>query len=156
MPKEHIDDYLQQGIHGVKEIKPEEKRKFLGTFRERVILALTIGQVKEKLVYQQVLEEAKKYPGATVLLNGSIPYTYLSKYSHMANKNGIPYKVVHNLEQTTDIGLVAAAKDAVDKEKIYVMEETVKKPLMAGSPSKKKTFPRMIRRVFSFWKKKEL
>ncbi|WP_316252510.1 DUF1694 domain-containing protein [Bacillus aquiflavi] len=48
MVKPTVDDYLQKGIYGQKEIKPDERRKFLGTLRERVIVALKQSQVREK------------------------------------------------------------------------------------------------------------
>ncbi|MEK5037091.1 DUF1694 domain-containing protein [Sporosarcina sp. FSL K6-3457] len=37
----NVDDYLQRGFYGAKEMKPAECRKFLGTIRERIIIALT-------------------------------------------------------------------------------------------------------------------
>lgn len=48
MSDEQIDLYLQQGIYGTPETKPEERNKFLGTLRERIELALTNGQVRQK------------------------------------------------------------------------------------------------------------
>ena len=39
--KSTLEEYLEQGIHGKKEINPEERRKFLGTIRERIVIALT-------------------------------------------------------------------------------------------------------------------
>ena len=32
MNKKTVDDYLQEGIHGPKEIKPAERKEFLGNF----------------------------------------------------------------------------------------------------------------------------
>ncbi|PLT31410.1 YueI family protein [Peribacillus deserti] len=133
MSKENVDDYLQQGIYGQKELKPEEKRKFLGTYRERVIVALLVGQVAENQVYTDIEAAIKKYPQSSLLLNGEISYSHLSKYVKLANQHHIPYKVVSNLETDTDIGLVLASKNAIDIKDIYVNKH---KPAVF-QPSKK-------------------
>ena len=49
MVKNEVDEYLQQGIYGIKEIKPEERKKYLGTLRERVIAVLYQSQVSGNL-----------------------------------------------------------------------------------------------------------
>ena len=56
----NIDDYIQQGIYGPRETKPDERRKFLGTIRERIVIALTQEQVREKGIYTQVEEAIKE------------------------------------------------------------------------------------------------
>lgn len=55
----NIDDYIQRGIYGDKETKPSERRKYLGTIRERIVIALTQGQVRERGVYKEVEEAIK-------------------------------------------------------------------------------------------------
>ena len=96
MAQINIEDYLENGIHGPKEIKLEEKRKYLGTFRERVIAVLSNSQVCEAEAYQELRDRIKKYPEACMLLNGQIGYEALGKYIKMANACNIPYKMVLN------------------------------------------------------------
>ncbi|MEM5596765.1 DUF1694 domain-containing protein [Niallia circulans] len=43
----NLDEYMQKGMYGAKETKPEERRKFLSTLRERVVIALKQSQVME-------------------------------------------------------------------------------------------------------------
>lgn len=121
----NVEDYLQQGIHGQKEINPDEKRKFLGTFRERVILALTQSQVREKGVYQEVEDALKANHKAKLLLNGNMDYSFLSKYTKLSNKYDVEYTIVTNKEHDSDIGLVIAHEYAVDKEDIYITHKKV-------------------------------
>jgi len=61
-----IDDVLKEGLYGKKELKPEERKRFLGTFRERVEGALTISQVQEPDIYPEVKEWIRK-PGVRLL-----------------------------------------------------------------------------------------
>ena len=120
MPKSDLDEYLQQGIYGPKETNPDERRKFLGTIRERIELALTQAQVMEKVIYPEVEEKMKAYSQIHLFLNGHIDYSYLSKYIKKADLYKINYTIVTNKEHNSEIGLVLAHEDAVDKENIYV------------------------------------
>ncbi|MGE6258940.1 YueI family protein [Heyndrickxia sporothermodurans] len=116
----NIDDYLQKGIYGEKQIKPEEKRKFLGTYRERVFVALKNSQVMENKVYSEIERLMKGNPQAKMLLNGELNYSFLSKYIQLAQKYNYSYSIVTNNESTTNIGLVLAHDYAINKEEIYI------------------------------------
>ncbi|PEQ58519.1 hypothetical protein CN470_23610, partial [Bacillus cereus] len=54
MVNKNVEDYLQEGIYGQKQNKPEERNMYLTTLRERVEIALTIGQVMQSNVYSEV------------------------------------------------------------------------------------------------------
>ncbi|MBB6447768.1 YueI family protein [Bacillus benzoevorans] len=123
MNKPDVEDYLTQGIHGAKETNPDERRKFLGGLRERVEIALTQEQVKEDAVYQEVEQAMKNHKETQLLLNGHLDYGYLSKYIKIADQNNIPYTMVTNEDHNSDIGLVLAHKEAVDKENIFVTKK---------------------------------
>lgn len=135
----NLDDYLQQGIYGQKEINPDERRKFLGTLRERVVIALTQAQVREENVFTEVEDSLKSNREATLLLNGNIDYVHLSKYIKLASKYNVEYTIVTNNDHNSEIGLVLAQEYAVDKEDIYVTQKKIeyveskeKKGLLSG------------------------
>ncbi|MBP3039625.1 YueI family protein [Bacillaceae bacterium Marseille-Q3522] len=138
----NLDDYLQQGIHGKKELNPEERRKFLGTLRERIVLALMQEQVYEKGVYSEVESAFREHPKAHLLLNGHIDYEALSKYIKIANKYHIAYKIVTDQDHNSEIGLVITYDEAIDKESIYVEKQP-------PAPNKEET----KKSAFSFLKK---
>lgn len=142
MKKSDVEDYLTQGIHGPKETNPDERRKFLGTLRERVEIALTQGQVMDESVYQEVEQAMKEHKKIHLFLNGHLAYEYLSKYIKIADKNSIPYTMVTNKEHNSDIGLVLAHKEAVDKENIFI----TKKINISNTEEEKKG-------IFSFFNK---
>ncbi|SID83289.1 Uncharacterized conserved protein [Mycobacteroides abscessus subsp. abscessus] len=60
MPQ-NVDDYVKQGMYGQKQTKPDERRKFLGTIRERIVIALTQPQVRREGTHREV--EAKGVAG---------------------------------------------------------------------------------------------
>jgi uncharacterized protein YueI len=135
-----VDDYLQQGMYGQKQTKPDERRKFLGTIRERIVLAMTQSQVRKDGIQKQAEAALKENKSAHLYLNGNMSYTYLSKYIKLAGKNGIEYTIVTNKEHNSDIGLVLAYSYAIDKEEIYITEGTSKKPAVMKAPAEKKSF----------------
>ena len=143
-----VEDYLEQGIYGTKEIKPGERREFLGTLRERVIIVLTKSQVFENNLYPEIEYRMKQYPRANLLLNGQMDYQYLGKYIKLSNQYNIPYKIVLNKEYNSALGLVLAEKNAIDKGDIYI--ENVKeksKPKTVKKNSLKARIKRYVKKV---------
>ncbi|RYI26441.1 DUF1694 domain-containing protein [Bacillus infantis] len=122
MPQ-NVDDYVKQGMYGQKQTKPDERRKFLGTIRERIVIALTQPQVRREGTHREVEAALKENPSAHLYLNGNMNYSYLSKYIKLASKFGIEYTIVTNKEHNTEIGLVLAYDHAIDKEEIYISSD---------------------------------
>lgn len=150
MAKKTVEDILEQGIYGPKEINPEERRKFLGTLRERIVLALFSAQVRGEHVQPELLEEMKRNSGARLYLNGTIDYSYLSKYIKSANQYEIPYKMVTNQGRETNIGLVLAYDHAIDKENIFIEEGNTKQKQEDDAPVKDK--PSLFSKLKSWFK----
>ncbi|MFX3623077.1 MAG: YueI family protein [Ectobacillus sp.] len=130
MPKK-LDDYLQEGIYGTKEINPKEKHLFLGTFRERIEIALTIGQVMQPTPYREVEAVLQHQKNIKMHLNGEIAYNHLSKYIKLATVHNIPFTNVQNLEGGTPIGLVLAYDKAIDKPEIFIKDSIFQKEMEA-------------------------
>ncbi|MFJ5623676.1 YueI family protein [Peribacillus loiseleuriae] len=126
MSGKNVDEIIQQGIHGQKELKPEERKRYLGTIRERIIAVLTQPQVRDKEVYQEFMNLMKKHPQALLFANGNMEYSSLKKYIEAARINKIPYKMVINKDYNTDIGLVLAFEYAIDKEEIFLEKKSSK------------------------------
>ncbi|CAH2717663.1 putative protein YueI [Neobacillus rhizosphaerae] len=125
MKKPTVDEVLQQGIYGPLETKPDERRKYLGTLRERIIVALKNSQVAEAEIYPQVELYMKGNPSAHLFLNGNMNYENLSKYVKLATKYKIEHTIVTNKEHDTEIGLVLAMGHAIDKEEIFITKKEV-------------------------------
>ncbi|MBC2017152.1 YueI family protein [Listeria seeligeri] len=120
---ENIDDYLEKGMYGAKEINPAEKKKYLGTYRERVLVALT----KEEVLSQQFLPELEKailqIPDSKLLLNGLLHYNSMRPYIKLAEKCKHEFSIVSRLEGETDLYLVLACQKAINKEDIHLYKE---------------------------------
>jgi len=120
---ENIEDYIDRGIHGLKETKAGERKVYLTTLRERVILALTDAQVMKPVIYEPIRKLIKEYPDSLLFLDGELSYSHLSKYIKLANKSNIQFTIVDDLKSNTEIGLVLASPMAIDKEDIFVSKK---------------------------------
>jgi uncharacterized protein YueI len=132
MPQ-NVDDYVKQGMYGQKQTKPDERRKFLGTIRERIVVALTQPQVRREGTILEAEAALKENPSAHLYLNGNMNYSYLSKYIKLASRYGVEYTIVTNKEHNSEIGLILAYDHAIDKEEIYISSDKAGKE----SPEKK-------------------
>lgn len=127
--KDRVEQVLQVGIHGAPELGSEEKRQYLGEFRERVIRMLTMGQVKEPFIYTEI-EKALQHPKASKLvLNGELGEEAAGKYRKLALRLGKLYTVRRDPGFEGEAGLVVVASDAVDAPNIGVesREERLKR-----------------------------
>jgi uncharacterized protein YueI len=143
LKKPNVEDVLQQGIYGPLETKPDERRQFLGTLRERIIIALKRSQVNENSIYPQVEQEMKTNPQAHLFLNGNMDYMKLSKYVKLAAKYKLEHTIVTNKEHDTDIGLIIAMDYAIDKDEIYL---TTKPSIQTEEKKSKGLFAKIFKR----------
>lgn len=123
MMGKNIDDYIDRGLKGTPETKPSERREYLSQLRERIILALTNGQVIQQKPYKPIADLMKRYPSSKLYLDGELDYMHLSKYIRIANENNIPFTIVDDKASSTNIGLVLSNPTAIDKDDIFVSKE---------------------------------
>lgn len=97
-----------------------KKKKYLGTFRERVIVALSESEVLSKKLLPELTQKMKENPDAKVLLNGSLDYMMLRPYIKLAEETNHEFSIVQREVGETDIFLVLAAKQEVDIENIQL------------------------------------
>lgn len=143
MEKPSVDEVLQQGIYGALETKPDERRKYLGTLRERIIVALKKNQVGETEIYPEVEQSMRENQQAHLFLNGNMNYEVLSKYVKLATKYKLDHTIVTNKEHDSEIGLVLAMDHAIDKEEIYI---TNKEPAQPEVKKNKGIFAKIFNR----------
>ncbi|MFD1850890.1 YueI family protein [Oceanobacillus bengalensis] len=128
-----VNDYLTEGMYGTRLPKEDERRKYLGTLRERIILALTIGQVMSDKGIAKLEEAMKENKGSTLLINGHVSARFMKEEKSLATKYNIPYTVIANEQTDTDIGAVLTYDYAIDKEEIFLKEDNPKPQEMSDN-----------------------
>lgn len=120
MSKKNVEDYLTEGIHGTRLPKQAERDYFLGTLRERVVLALKIGEVMRDRGLEELDHAMREYPDAKLIFNGHVANRFQTEEKNLAKKHNITYSTIRNEENKTDIGAVLTLDTAINREKIFL------------------------------------
>lgn len=81
---EDLNDFIKAKALGIPTIKPDEKRAFLGNFRERVAMAVTVRQLHDERIYNLLDSVLERYPGYRIYLNGRMPQSVITPYMQQA------------------------------------------------------------------------
>lgn len=123
MGTKNVDDYLTEGIYGSRQTKPSERKQFLGTIRERIVIALTKGQIMSDKGLDELDKAMKANQEAKLPINGDVSHKFLKEEKALANKYNIPYTEVTNEDADTDIGAVLTYDYAIEKKHIFIDDE---------------------------------
>ncbi|MDO4854977.1 MAG: YueI family protein [Limosilactobacillus gorillae] len=118
-----LEQRLQNGIYGTPKINPDEQRRYLGTFRERVCLTISNAQIKERSWTEAVEQELKRGLATQVFINGNLPDELTHPYIQIITKAGgnFTLKTDPQFKTTPDrLALVMAANDAVYQSPVDV------------------------------------
>lgn len=123
--KSAVDQRLENGIYGTPKIKPDEQRKYLGTFRERVCLTISVRELDQHNWTMAITKELQRGIGNLVFVNGNLPHSELHPYIRAAAAaNGqFTMKTDSEFRTTPDsLAIVVAAKDAVYQSPVDVVK----------------------------------
>ena len=118
--KSELEKIVMAGLHGTPQIRPDEKRKYLGVFREQVLAVLSEGQVKEPAVYPEINRVLNDPRSSLLIINGRIGETFTKKYQLLASAAKKPVKVVSGNEVSGVFGLVVAGSEAVNRDQVEI------------------------------------
>ena len=115
--KSNLEKTVEFALRGAPEIKADEKRKWLGEFRERVVFGLTVEAAlqMESIAY---VEKAMEDPEAKMLIvNNRLPSEIINKYMQLAKRVDREYKSVET-EFREAMGVVIASRYAINRETV--------------------------------------
>lgn len=114
--KSAVEQRLDNAVYGTPKIKPDEQRKYLGTFRERVCLTISVAELREQNWQTALSAELAKEIGNLVFINGNLPHSEIHPYIQTAVKAGAEFTMKTDPEFKTapsSLAIVVAAKGAV-------------------------------------------
>ena len=121
--KSAVDQRLQNAVYGTPKINPDEQRHYLGTFRERVCLTISVAQLGERDWSDALRLELKKGIGKLVFLNGNLDDEQLRPYMLAAVQEHASFTLKTDPEFSTapeKLAVVVAAKTAVYQSPVDV------------------------------------
>lgn len=143
MAKDELQQHLDKGRYGTAKINPDEQRKYLGTFRERCFLSMTVKEMANQADRENLLKEVKKHPEGKLLINGDTNTELQQTFISLASKNAVDFTIVNDatVENEDSIGVLLVTDHAVneaiiDVEEKYPLDGTDDK----DQPKEKKSF----------------
>ena len=92
---EDLEHFIKAMALGIPTIKPDEKRAFLGHFRERVAMAVTIRQLRDARITGMLDSVLKRYPGYRIFLNGRMGESLVNQYMMQALAHQYPFTIMN-------------------------------------------------------------
>lgn len=120
--KSELEKTIEFALRGAPEIKREEKKKWLGEFRERIVYGLTVeAALQMESIYY--IEKAMEDPEAEMLIvNNRLPSSIINNYMQLAKRLNCEYKSVET-DFHGAMGVVVASPRAINRDTV---EETIK------------------------------
>ncbi|MGX7025619.1 DUF1694 domain-containing protein [Vagococcus hydrophili] len=123
MAGKDVQDYLDNALYGTPQIKPDEQKKYLGTFRERVVFVLTTEEAKKAIFDSFSLKQFTDFPNGTLLIDANCDVTSQNRLMSLAQRKNIEFKFVDRDEDALsedDIAMVYALSTPINREDISV------------------------------------
>ena len=120
--KSKLEKKVEEGLYGRPEIKKEEKNRFLGEFKERVIRYLDYKQVEEPGTYPEILEAIRHPQAKKLIIDRRVDDERARDYIALARENELQFKRVDSPKFEGQTGLVVVSKQAVEIKNRKVMD----------------------------------
>ena len=123
--KSAVEQRLDNAVYGTPKIKPDEQRKYLGTFRERVCLTISVAELHAQDWTAALFAELNKNIGNLVFINGNLPHEEIHPYIRAAARAGASFTMKTEPEFKTNpeaLAIVVAGKKAVYQSPVDVQK----------------------------------
>ncbi|GAX06179.1 hypothetical protein IWT25_01504 [Secundilactobacillus pentosiphilus] len=129
--KDQLTSHLDNAMYGPPKLHPDEQRRYLGTFRERVSLLMSIEQLQKGEYLSAFRAELNAHPDYQVIFNGHTGMSALQPYLQIAGSLQRAFTIVQDDfygDSPTASGLVVIAKTAINQYPIKVEEKAFEQP----------------------------
>lgn len=105
--------------------KPDERRRFLGSLRERVLVRMTNTEVQNQKLTKLFLLHFKDYADYTILINGHLHNNFVNQVETYCSKYNVAFTIINNETAKTgpnDSAILVVAKTAINKLRIEISQ----------------------------------
>ncbi|TPR17813.1 YueI family protein [Apilactobacillus timberlakei] len=122
MSENNVNDRLEQSsMGGTPKVNPDEQRKYLGTFRERVSFAIKIKDLGNSNAIHDLNKEFENNSSYQLILNGNLSHDLISPFIRLASQNNIKFVIKNDSFYKTEpenYGVIYANKQSININKI--------------------------------------
>ncbi|WP_338199280.1 YueI family protein [Lactobacillus rizhaonensis] len=144
---EDLNTRVSNAAQGITpQTKPDERRRFLGSLRERVLVRMTNAEVQDPKLANLFLRHFKDYIGYNILINGNLHDKFVDQVETSCGKYEISFTIVNNETAKTgpnDSAILVVAANAINKMRIEISQvypPEMSKAQLANTNQKKAGF----------------
>ena len=94
MSEDDVSSRLEQSsMGGTPKVNPDEQRRYLGTFRERVSLAIQIKDLSNPNAVNALQKEFDNNNSYQLIINGNLDHDVVSPFIRLASQNNIKFVI---------------------------------------------------------------
>ncbi len=116
--KSELEQILSVGLSGTPELKREEKMRYLGFFRERIVEAVTFRQLGCEAAKNALLKAIHDPRSAELVVHQRVS-SLVMPYLLVARKKGVDFTIAANPKFIGDVAVLIAAREAVDVPTLF-------------------------------------
>lgn len=145
----NVEKRIQNSVYGTPKVKPDEQRKYMGTFRERVWLTITVAEAKQQDWSTALQQELQTHPDSLVIINGNLADQFTRNYITVANQMSAQFTIKTGTDTKTNDDNFAVV--VTDHQAVYQSPVDVAKKY--GEPATQQTTkqnkkPSLFKRLF--------
>lgn len=80
---DELQNHMNKGMYGTPQINPDERRKYLGTFRERVDVVITFEELNNPESLLDLSQEMSIHPDFRLIINGQVDAASFPNWSSL-------------------------------------------------------------------------
>ncbi|MDN6028934.1 MAG: YueI family protein [Lactobacillus sp.] len=123
---ENLENRVNQAANGVPQTKPDERKRFLGSLRERVFVRMDNSEISNHELTELFLSHFADYEPYRILINGNVSDTgFFTEVEAKASQANIPFTLINNeTAQTNTDGtaLLVVAEQALNRPHIGIRQ----------------------------------
>lgn len=128
MTNDNLQEHLNNGLYGTPQLHPDEQRKYLGTFRERVSLTITFKEFSNNqnacltAIKQEISSNTEEE--LNIKINGQLSSDIINKIIQISKENNTKFKYLADASFSHDDDanaiVICSPKSALHIENIDV------------------------------------
>ena len=143
---EDLNTRLEHAAKGITpQTCPDERRRYLGSLRERVLVRMTVQETNNPELDTLFLDHLKDFKDYTILINGKMPQNkFISKVMSLCSQEGIKFTLINDdtaKDEPDATGILVVSKTAINRYRIDIRQVYAPEvPHEQLSKPKKETF----------------
>lgn len=122
---EDLNTRLEHAAQGITpQTCPDERRRYLGSLRERVLVRMTVKETNNPKLDTLFLEHINDYKDYTILINGKMPQNdFISKLMGLCSQKDIKFTLINDntaKDEPNATGILVVSKKAINHYRVEI------------------------------------